>query len=127
MLALSLLVIIGHLSVTAATDCLTGLDNPGPMNEEANTMLTTAKFHFALDTLKEASTIESRDNLFFSPYSLFEALMLAYFGARGTTRTSLKEALRMPEELTQIDVFRSYSFSKWLKRHRESLVSIIDI
>lgn len=78
-------------------------------------MLITAKLGFGLDALRKASEIEYQDNLFFSPHSLYEALTLAYLGARGTTEQSLKSALQIPRELSKIDVRQVNAFEKAIK------------
>lgn len=113
-LRLSLLLFIGNLSQITA-QCLTGNDNPQRMNPSSNDMLITARLGFGLDALRKASVIESQDNLFFSPHSLYEALTLAYFGARGTTEQSLKNALQIPQELSKIDVRQANAFDKTIK------------
>ncbi|KAK0158575.1 hypothetical protein PV328_009558 [Microctonus aethiopoides] len=113
-LRLSLLLLIVHVS-RSASQCLTGNDNPGRMNPNSNSMLITAKLGFGLDALRKASEIEYQDNLFFSPHSLYEALTLAYLGARGTTEQSLKSALQIPKELSKIDVRQVNAFEKAIK------------
>ncbi|XP_008543098.1 serine protease inhibitor 88Ea isoform X1 [Microplitis demolitor] len=110
----TLLLTIG-LSQSIAGQCLTGNDNPAISNQNANKLLINGKLNFTLEALKQAALLESKDNLFFSPHSLHEALVLAYFGARGTTEESLKKALRIPDSLSKVDVQRSYALEKSLK------------
>lgn len=83
--------------------------------------LTDARFDFALDSLKKAALIETKDNLFFSPHSIHHALSLAYFGARGTTEASLKQALRIPDQLSKVDVQHYYSFERSLNQVRSEV------
>lgn len=102
------LVLIGLLG-SVWGQCLTGNDSPQTMHPRSKTILTDARIGFALDSLKKIANIESKDNIFYSPHSLHQALSLAYFGARGTTESSLKKALRIPDELSKVDVQRYYS------------------
>ncbi|XP_043259822.1 serine protease inhibitor 88Ea-like [Colletes gigas] len=105
-------------SVTA--QCLTGDDNPAMMNPGSKKALTDARFGFALESLKKTAMIESRDNIFFSPHSIHQALTLAYFGARGTTEESLRKALHIPNDLSKVDVQRYYAYEKSLRQQLES-------
>lgn len=114
---LSLSLAIGTISA----QCLTGNDVPAMMDPTSKLSLTDARFDFALDSLKKAALIETRDNIFFSPHSIHQALNLAYFGARGTTEAALKRALRIPEELSKVDVQRYYAFEKSLNQLRSQV------
>ncbi|GAB1864140.1 Antithrombin-III [Camponotus japonicus] len=114
---LSLSLAIGMISA----QCLTGNDVPTMMDPTSKITVTDARIDFALDSLKKAALIESKDNIFFSPQSIHQALSLAYFGARGTTESSLKQALRIPEQLTKIDVQRYYAFEKSLNQLRPQM------
>ncbi|XP_066587366.1 serine protease inhibitor 88Ea-like isoform X2 [Prorops nasuta] len=100
--------------------CLTENDNPPMMNPEMVKGLTDARFTFAMDSLRKTALIETTDNIFFSPHSLHQALTLAYFGARGTTEASLKSALRIPDNLSKIDVQRLYAFEQSIRQQRDS-------
>jgi len=112
-----LLLAIGEISA----QCLTGNDVPSSMNPATKTSLTDARFDFALDSMKKAALLETRDNIFFSPHSVHQALSLAYFGARGTTEEALKRALRIPNELSKVDVQRYYAFERSLSEMRSQV------
>lgn len=88
------------------------------MDPTSRDSLTDARFDFALDSLKRTALIESKDNIFFSPHSIHQAVTMAYFGARGTTEESLKRALRIPNELTKIDVQRYYATERSFNQKR---------
>lgn len=83
--------------------------------------MTDARFSFALDSMKKAAQHETRDNIFFSPHSIHQALSLAYFGARGTTEEALKRALRIPNELSKVDVQRYYAYERSLDEMRSQV------
>jgi len=114
---LPVLLAIGGISA----QCLMGNDVPALMDPASKTLLTDARYAFALDSLKKTALIESRDNIFFSPHSLHQALSLAYFGARGTTAESLKKALRIPDQLSKVDVQRYYAFERSLNEMRSEV------
>jgi len=114
---ISLLSAIGMISA----QCLTGDDIPSMQDPTSRASLMDARFGFALDSLKQTVLIELKDNIFFSPHSIHQALSLAYFGARGTTEESLKRALHIPNELSKVDVQRYYAIEKALNEMRSQV------
>ena len=121
MSSLLLLLSIFTFLSTSASQCLTGNDNPPTTNQDARINLMDGRFVFAMDSLKIISEIVTQDNIFFSPHSLHQALMLLYLGARGTTENSLKQALHIPSELSKVDVQRFYAFENTLQQTRKVL------
>ena len=109
--AMSVLPVLLLLS-SASAQCLTGNDSPSSMNPAAKKALTDARFGFALDSLKKTTLIEAHDNIFYSPHSIYEALILAYYGSRGTTYEAVRKALHIPNDLSKVDVQRYYAFEK---------------
>ncbi|KAK1132270.1 hypothetical protein K0M31_016390 [Melipona bicolor] len=109
---LPILLLVTYVS----TQCLTGNDSPRTMNVGSKKAVINSRFEFALDTLKKMSQMESRDNIFYSPHSLHQALTLAYFGARGTTENSLKKALHISADLSKVDVQRYYAYENSFKK-----------
>jgi serpin B len=59
--------------------------------------LFTGEQAFSLAMLREAAAVTPTGNVFFSPYSVYNALLLAYFGAANHTEQALKAVLRIPE------------------------------
>ncbi|XP_076047527.1 iris-like [Oratosquilla oratoria] len=51
--------------------------------------------NFGLDLFKKVNVQVPKRNLFFSPYSVWSALAIAYFGAEGKTLSQLQGALRL--------------------------------
>lgn len=49
--------------------------------------------------LQAINQLQPNDNLFFSPYSTFHALLLAYFISANQTEAYLKKALRLEDDL----------------------------
>ena len=62
-------------------------------------MLSEANNAFACDLYRQLATENSGDNLFFSPYSMFNALAMCAEGARGATAEELGIVLRLPAEM----------------------------
>lgn len=122
MFGLTFVLLISSYVAASSAQCLTGNDSPAMVKPDAKDLLTSARLGFSLDALRKASLIEPDDNLFFSPHSLHQAITLAYFGARGTTESSLKTALHIPEELTKVDLQRSYSLEKLLNHQKKEQV-----
>ena len=60
-------------------------------------MLSEANNAFACDLYRQLASDNPSDNLFFSPYSMFNALAMCAEGARGTTAEELGMVLRLPE------------------------------
>lgn len=81
-------------------------DDSTKISDEASKALSDARFNFALDSLRRIAEIETQDNIFYSPHSLYEALSLAYLGSQNETEKSLKRVLRIPENFTKLNVSR---------------------
>jgi serpin B len=62
-------------------------------------MLSETNNAFACDLYHQLATEHGDDNLFFSPYSMFNALAMCAEGARGTTAEELGNVLRLSAEL----------------------------
>ncbi|XP_066944906.1 serpin B8-like [Macrobrachium rosenbergii] len=62
---------------------------------------------FSLSLFKQLSPLSSRKNFFFSPYSIWTALTLAYFGSAGNTQGQLEAALNVPDKLSALKLWRS--------------------
>src|SRR5512136_3104997 len=66
--------------------------NTSPAVDEADlNMLVAGNSEFAFDLYRTIG--QQENNLFFSPYSISEALAMAYAGARGDTEKDMAEAL----------------------------------
>ncbi|MDZ7843592.1 MAG: serpin family protein [Anaerolineales bacterium] len=71
-----------------------------PLGERGVSQLVEGNTAFALAMYHQLE--DDYDNLFFSPYSISQALAMTYAGARGVTREQMAETLRFrlePEEL----------------------------
>lgn len=78
----------------------------------------TANF---LDAMHKANPNE---NLFFSPFSLYHALLLTYFGSNDQTEKGLKEVLQLHWANSKSDVFKGYQYEKRYRDHYEANASV---
>lgn len=102
---------IGIISKMINSPCFTDTDNKTG-NENSKNLIDNNKLNFTLELLLNTSQIEAKDNIFFSPQSIYEALTLTYFGSKGDTELLLKNVLNIPNKLSKIDVYRSYVHDK---------------
>lgn len=65
---------------------------------------------FGLDLFKELFDHTTPKNFFFSPYSVWNALILAYLGSRGTTETQLARVLNVPDKVSTLNNWRKLEF-----------------
>nr|XP_013102058.1 unnamed protein product [Stomoxys calcitrans] len=73
---------------------------------------------FTLAMLEAIQKATPNENIFFSPYSTFHALLLAYFGADGKTEQELVQALRLQWAKNKKHVNRGYRLEKQMRYTR---------
>lgn len=76
--------------------CLTGNDADNSQDPSDKHSLYKGQLQFALNMLNVANDLSSSENVFFSPFSVYNALILAYFTASNHTEESLQKALFVP-------------------------------
>ncbi|XP_071519922.1 uncharacterized protein [Panulirus ornatus] len=74
-------------------DCFTEYDKGGQINTDL-----TGITDFGFDLYRQLSPANSSSNIFFSPYSIWTALSLAYLGSNGDTKRQLETALRVTDK-----------------------------
>lgn len=99
--------------------CLTRDDSRLYTNPTGHQTLYRGQHDFSLALMREINQLASADNIFFSPYSTYHALLLAYFTASSQTERSLSSALRMDPNQDKLDTMQAYRFDK-LKRSMAS-------
>nr|XP_053654914.1 leukocyte elastase inhibitor-like [Cherax quadricarinatus] len=81
---------------------------------------------FSLDLLKEFNPPTKTGNFFFSPYSIWSALVLAYFGSAGQTRQQLQNVLRLSDPSNTLATYKALErFNE--ERHLNTSEYMIDI
>ncbi|XP_066157837.1 serine protease inhibitor 88Ea-like isoform X2 [Euwallacea fornicatus] len=71
---------------------------------------------FSLALLNAINKIMPKENLFFSPYSTYHALLIAYFMAGGQTEAYLKKVLRLGENQYKSDIYSAYKLDRFRTR-----------
>jgi len=75
---------------------------------------------FGLDLFKNLYDHTTETNFFFSPYSIWNALVLAYLGSRGTTETQLARALYVPDKVSTLNNMKQLEFLYKMRRVNNS-------
>ncbi|CAL4063085.1 unnamed protein product, partial [Meganyctiphanes norvegica] len=94
------------LASVVRPQCLSDNDTQYPEPSSDLTGIT----EFGLDLFKELYDHTTPSNFFFSPYSVWNALILAYFGSQGTTETQLARALYVPDKVSTLYNWRKLEF-----------------
>lgn len=115
-LAIALAVMLPNLSTQ---QCFSPDDTKVQNSPNTRQELFTGEQAFSLAMLREAVAVNPTGNVFFSPYSVYNALLLAYFGAANHTEQALKAALRIPETQNKISTMQAYRFEKYSQSLRE--------
>lgn len=105
--------------------CLSENDSIQPPNKDARSKLYFGEQSFTLNMLKALKNSSPNENIFFSPYSTFHALLLAYFGAKGNTETELKNVLNLNWATSKFDVMQAYRLEERLRNRRAANASVI--
>ncbi|XP_018579836.1 serine protease inhibitor 88Ea-like isoform X2 [Anoplophora glabripennis] len=69
---------------------------------------------FSLALLNAINKIMPNENLFFSPYSTYHALLIAYFMTGGQTESYLKKVLRLDQSQNKSDIYAAYKTDKFI-------------
>jgi serpin B len=92
-----LVTLVATLPNLSTQQCFSPDDSKLQSSPSTRQELFAGEQAFSLAMLREAVAVNPTGNIFFSPYSVYNALLLSYFGAANDTEKSLKKALRIPE------------------------------
>lgn len=98
-------------------ECLEGDANRN-VSKTARSNLYTGEQKFTLNMLRVINQTEPQENVFFSPYSTYHALLLAYFGSQGQTEKELRDVLQLDWASSKFEVFQAYRFEKSSRQTR---------
>ncbi|XP_037964392.2 serine protease inhibitor 88Ea [Plutella xylostella] len=118
--------LIGVLSAlimasSAAGQCFSSNDTSGKKAlPEARTSLYRGQLEFTLNVFNAINKAVPEDNIFFSPFSVYQSLLLAYFSAGGSTVESLREALVIDEKLDKASLMSAYKSDKWSRANNNN-------
>ncbi|XP_068212335.1 serpin B8-like [Palaemon carinicauda] len=96
----NLLVLLVGIGSTYQQCFETNPTSPGVISEKEVTGIT----EFGFDVYKQLLSDFGYRNMVFSPYSLWNALLLTYFGTSGTTQAQLESALRVKDKASAFDL-----------------------
>ncbi|KAH9634006.1 hypothetical protein HF086_001208 [Spodoptera exigua] len=97
---------------TVNSQCFYKDDSSKKLDPEARVSLYRGQLEFTLNLFNAINKAVPDDNIFFSPFSVYHALVLAYFSAGGQTEHSLKESLRIAENMDKINLMTAYKVDK---------------
>ncbi|XP_050709978.1 leukocyte elastase inhibitor B-like isoform X2 [Eriocheir sinensis] len=105
---------------TSADDCI-----PGASEHDLNVPESSANLSsitdFGLDLFRELYPYNTTErNFFFSPYSVWSALSLAYFGSKGQTEEELAAALGVTDKVTALKSWRALEFLYAMRQANKS-------
>lgn len=111
--------------ILASDDCPMIKDDE-TVNVESKTRLFKGQQMFTIDFLDKALKASPNENLFFSPYSLYRALLLAYFGARNGTEQALVESLKLHWAQDKSEVLSAYKQEKAVRLQNSKLETALE-
>lgn len=92
---------------TVNSQCFYKDDSSKKLDPEARTSLYRGQLEFTLNLFAAINKAVPDDNIFFSPFSVYHSLLLAYFTAGGETEKSLKQSLQIADKLVSYFLFFS--------------------
>lgn len=111
--------------IIATDDCPMVKDDQA-INLESKTKLFKGQQMFTIDFLDKALKAAPNKNLFFSPYSLYRALLLAYFGAKNGTEAALVESLKLQWAQDKSEILTAYKQDKALRLQNSKLETALE-
>lgn len=96
MLKLGVILLVA-VSTTVNSQCFSKDDGSKKLNPDARTHLYRNQLEFTLNLFNTIDKAVPDDNIFFSPFSVYHALLLGYFAAGGETEKALKQSLRISD------------------------------
>lgn len=92
--------------------CLTENDRKMP-HSSGHLVLYSGQQEFSLALLQAINKVNPNGNIFFSPYSTYHALLIAYFISSHHTEKFLKKTLRLHPSQDKADVFSAYKLDRF--------------
>ncbi|XP_053601373.1 serine protease inhibitor 88Ea-like [Plodia interpunctella] len=110
MLKLAAAVLI--IATTVHCQCFYKDDSSKKLDPDAKTMLYRGQLEFTLNLFNAINKAVPNDNIFFSPFSVYHSLLLAYFATGGNTEQALKKSLQIDDKLDKINLMTAYKVDK---------------
>ncbi|XP_049821996.1 serine protease inhibitor 88Ea isoform X2 [Aethina tumida] len=96
----------------SSQQCFSPNDNELP-NRRTRAELYGGQQEFSLTLLNAINKLMPNENLFFSPYSTYHALLITYFMSGKQTESYLKKVLRFKPDEGKIDIVNAYKVDKF--------------
>lgn len=120
-----LVVVLLAVGAHAQNECaLTDSGEHTPPSPTSRSQLYRGEQSFTLNMLRAINQTAPHGNVFYSPYSTYHALLLAYFGAAGRTEQELRDVLQLNWARNKNEVFQAYRLEKQLRRLRDQNAAI---
>ncbi|KOB77737.1 Uncharacterized protein OBRU01_03503 [Operophtera brumata] len=97
---------------TVKSQCFYKDDSSKKLDPEARTNLYRGQLTFTLNLFNSINEAVPDDNIFFSPFSVYHALLLAYFSAGEQTEQSLRRSLQIGENTDKVNLMTAYKVDK---------------
>lgn len=104
--------IILLFAVTVNSQCFYKDDSSKKLKSEARTELYRGQLEFTLNLFNAINKAIPNDNIFFSPFSVYHSLLLAYFASSGQTELSLRDSLEIDKTMDKINLMTAYKVDK---------------
>ncbi|KAJ0181166.1 hypothetical protein K1T71_003251 [Dendrolimus kikuchii] len=109
---IKILGIVLFAATAVNSQCFYKDDSSKKLNPEARTSLYRGQLEFTLNLFNAINKAVPNDNIFFSPFSVYHTLLLAYFAAGGETEQALRKSLEIDEALDKINLMTAYKVDK---------------
>lgn len=99
--------------------CLTSQDDRFSTSRRSRDALYRGQQDFSLALLAEINKHQkSTENVFFSPYSTYHALIMAYFLSANQTERALHSTLRLGADQDKRDILQAYKLDKYITPYK---------
>nr|ATU82492.1 venom serpin 2 [Lethocerus distinctifemur] len=106
------------LPALSTQQCLTVDDSRINQDPNARLALYKGQQQFSLNLLREINSKQRTENIFFSPLSVYNAMLLAYFVAANHTEAQIKKALYLPDSQDKLSIMQAYGLEKYYQKMR---------
>ncbi|RZF32069.1 hypothetical protein LSTR_LSTR005973 [Laodelphax striatellus] len=106
------------LPVLTNQQCLTKDDSKSSTDPQARLALFRGQQEFSLAMLQTVNHMYPGQNIFFSPHSIYQAMLLSYFVAANHTEASIKKAIFLPKQQDKLSTMQAYRLEKFFQSMR---------
>ncbi|XP_039295627.1 serine protease inhibitor 88Ea isoform X2 [Nilaparvata lugens] len=118
MMILWMCVVAVTLPVFTNQQCLTKDDSKPSTDPQARLALFRGQQEFSLAMLQTVNHMYPNQNIFFSPHSIYQAMLLSYFVAANHTEASIKKAIFLPKQQDKLSTMQAYRLEKFFQSMR---------